>query len=303
MNHESNRDLNPAPSGQSGETARRFAESAQIMSRLRAIGGCPWDREQTLATIRKYTLEEVYEVIDAIDREHWEDLREELGDLQLQILFYAQIAADEGRFTLADVLATLNQKLIRRHPHVFGEAAAAAAGNHASLHKPNAETPSEVLRNWDAIKRAEKSALNHPVSLLESVPRSFPALLEAAKLGSKAAKVGFDWPDYHGILEKLREETAELEAELPSGESTLSDPKRVEEELGDVLFTVANLARHLNVDPELALRSANARFRRRFGSMEAAAPAGLEGRTPAELESLWEGAKASEINIPMAKSL
>ena len=138
------------------------------MSRLRAIGGCPWDREQTLATIRKYTLEEVYEVIDAIDREHWEDLREELGDLQLQILFYAQIAADEGRFTIADVLATLNQKLIRRHPHVFGEAAAAAAGNHASLHKPNAETPSEVLRNWGR-HQAGREVGSEPPSLTSGI--------------------------------------------------------------------------------------------------------------------------------------
>ena len=288
----------PAPTHKrSLQLAETFAESVAIMARLRAPGGCPWDREQTLATIRKYTLEEVYEVIDAIDREHWDDLREELGDLQLQILFYAQIAADESRFTIADVLETLNRKLVRRHPHVFGEAAATAAGNNAALDAPNAATPSEVLRNWDAIKRAEKASAT-PASLLSSVPRSFPALLEASKLGSKAAKVGFDWPDYQGILDKLREETAEVEAELPAGTQ-----KRIEEELGDVLFTVANLARHLKVDPELALRSANERFRSRFGSMEASSPTGLDTLIPADLEALWADAKASEKSATLAKSV
>ena len=278
----------------SRKPADPFAEALAIMARLRGPDGCPWDREQTLATIRKYTVEEVYEVIDAIDREHWDDLREELGDLQLQILFYAQIAADEGRFTMADVLDTLNRKLIRRHPHVFGEAAAAAAGNNATLEGPTAATPSEVLRNWDAIKRAEKAVSGQAVSMLGSVPRSFPALLEAAKLGSKAAKVGFDWPDHRGILDKLREETAELEAELPVSTSAGTDKQRVEEELGDVLFTVANLARHLKVDPELALRGANARFRSRFGSMEAASTVALEELGPEALEALWADAKAAE---------
>jgi ATP diphosphatase len=284
----------------SAADAQQFAEAVAIMARLRAPGGCPWDREQTLATIRKYTLEEVYEVIDAIDREHWGDLREELGDLQLQVLFYAQIAADEGKFTIADVLETLNRKLTRRHPHVFGEAAAAAAGNNAKLHKPGAETPSEVLRNWDAIKRAEKVAPEQPVSLLESVPRSFPALLEAAKLGSKAAKVGFDWPDHHGILEKLHEEIAELKAEL---QNTSEDRRRVEEELGDVLFTLANLARHLKIDAELALRSANAKFRRRFGAMETATAVPLEKLGPAELEALWADAKAAEAGADRSGTL
>jgi MazG family protein len=269
-----------------------FAESVTLMARLRAPGGCPWDREQTLATIRKYTLEEVYEVIDAIDREHWADLREELGDLQLQILFYAQIAADEDQFTIADVLDTLNRKLIRRHPHVFGDEAAAAAGNLALLQKPGAETPAEVLRNWDAIKRAEKSAAGiGQESLLDAVPRSFPALLEASKLGSKAAKVGFDWPDVHGILAKLHEETAEVEAELAKG---TQDSARVEEEIGDLLFTVANLARHLKVDPELALRSANAKFRRRFGSMEEGTTEPLDALTADQLEALWAAAKSVE---------
>jgi len=266
----------------------RFQQSVALMARLRAPGGCPWDREQTLATIRKYTLEEVYEVIDAIDRGHWDDLREELGDLVLQVLFYAQIASDEGLFTIDDVLETLNRKLIRRHPHVFGEAASAAAGNQATLAEPAADNPSQVLKNWDEIKRAEKKPSS--AGLLDTVPRSFPALLEAAKLGSKAARVGFDWPDITGILDKLHEEMAELQAEL----QPLSSQQRIEEELGDLLFSTANLARHLKIDAELALRSANAKFRRRFAAMESSTTSPLNTLTPSELESLWASAKASE---------
>jgi nucleoside triphosphate diphosphatase len=275
MDEDSNTSTSALAHEQKRRAGERFTESTALMARLRAPGGCPWDREQTLVTIRKYTLEEVYEVIDAIERENWLDLREELGDLQLQILFYAQIAADQGQFTIEDVLETLNRKLIRRHPHVFGEAAAAAAGNNAELQNPNAATAAHVLRNWDAIKRAEKS-FGEKSSILDAVPRSFPALLEAAKLGSKAAKVGFDWPDHRGVLAKLREEMAELEAEFDSEDIALRNQRAVEEELGDLLFTVANLARHLKIDAELALRSANAKFRRRFGAMEAGSPVALE---------------------------
>ncbi len=271
-----------------------FQQAVALMARLRAESGCPWDREQTLATIRKYTVEEVYEVIDAIDREHWDDLREELGDLILQVLFYAQIATDERKFTIDDVLVTLNRKLVRRHPHVFGEAAAAAAGNQATLEDGKATLASQVLRNWDAIKRAEKASPGRGTGLLDTVPRTFPSLLEAGKLGSKAAKVGFDWPDIEGILAKLHEEVTELEVEIAVGLEPSISSGRIEEELGDVLFTVANLARHLKLDGELALRSANARFRRRFTAMEAAAPASLEKLSPDELESLWAGVKARE---------
>ena len=283
-----------------------FQHAVRLMSRLRADGGCPWDREQTLATIRKYTVEEVYEVIDAIDRGHWDDLREELGDLLLQVLFYAQIAADEQRFTIDDVLETLNRKLVRRHPHVFGDAAAAVAGNQARLKNTQAADSSEVLQNWDAIKKAEKQAGKaHSHGLLDSVPRTFPSLLEAGNLGSKAAKVGFDWPDLTGILAKLHEEVGELEAELqPNNERLPSATARLEEELGDVLFTVANLARHLKLDGELALRRANAKFRRRFAAMEASAGDELNSLSPAELESAWaevkskEGHAAPESTIP-----
>ncbi len=277
--------------------ATPFQQSVALMARLRAEGGCPWDREQTLATIRRYTVEEVYEVIDAIDREHWEDLREELGDLVLQVLFYAQIAADEDRFTIDDVLNTLNRKLVRRHPHVFGDEAAAAAGNQAGLPHASAADASEVLRNWDAIKRAEKQAKEDggPSSLLDSVPRSFPSLLEAGKLGAKAAKVGFDWPEVDGILEKLHEEIAEMEAEIaPAARQSAIPNGRLEEELGDVLFTVANLARHLKLDGELALRRANAKFRRRFASMEQSSGRPLDSFSAVELEDLWSRAKSQK---------
>ncbi len=272
-----------------------FEESVAIMARLRAPGGCPWDREQSFATIRKYTLEETYEVLDAIEREHWADLAEELGDLLLQVLFYAQMGDEAGYFSIIDVLGHLNRKLIRRHPHVFGAEASAAAGNRAQVDAASATEATGVLANWEAIKQAEKMSAVKPnsdssSSLLDEVPRSFPALLEAAKLGSKAAKVGFDWPDRAGLLEKVEEECREIEAEVASG----SSHEAVEGELGDLLFTVVNLARHLNVDPELALRRTNAKFRRRFAGMEKASGRALSEQSAAQLEALWEHAKQRE---------
>lgn len=270
-----------------------FEQSVAIMARLRAPGGCPWDREQTFDTIRKYTLEEAYEVFDAIERRDFPHLSEELGDLLLQVLFYAEMAANEGHFTISDVLDHLNRKLIRRHPHVFGEEASRAAGNQADVDAAVAGTPDGVLRNWEQIKAAEKgskpSAAGVPVSRLFSVQRAMPALAEAAKLGSKAAKAGFDWTDWRDLLPKLAEETAELESEASSG-----DPARkaaVEAELGDLLFTVVNLGRHLGVDAEMALRGCNLRFRQRFREMEMAASRPLEELAPAELEDLWAAAK------------
>jgi MazG family protein len=267
-----------------------FAEAVAIMARLRAPGGCPWDREQTFASIRKYTLEETYEVLDAIEREHWADLADELGDLLLQVLFYAEMAEEAGHFNIADVIAGLNRKLIRRHPHVFGEEASAAAGNRAEGLETDGIGSREVLRNWERIKQLEKqSQPKVPQMRLDSISRSMPALSEAGKIGSKAAKAGFDWPDVHGVVEKLREECGELEAEIAK-----DDPTAATQELGDLLFTVANLARHLKVDPELALRDANAKFRRRFAAMEAAAGGPLEDLTAAELEAQWTRIKAAE---------
>jgi MazG family protein len=276
--------------------ASLFEQSVAIMARLRAPGGCPWDREQSFDTIRKYTLEETYEVFDAIERRDFPHLAEELGDLLLQVLFYAEMAANEGHFTIADVLEHLNNKLIRRHPHVFGDDASRAAGNRANVDA--AGSSAEVLRNWEEIKAAEKNATaapgqggagNQPLSRLDSVQRAMPALAEAAKLGAKARKSGFDWPNWRDLLPKLAEETAELEAEAASG-----DPARkpaVEAELGDLLFTVVNLGRHLGVDAEMALRGCNLRFRQRFHAMELASERPLEQLAPAELEELWAAAK------------
>ena len=263
------------------------------MARLRAPGGCPWDREQTFDTIRKYTLEEAYEVFDAIERRDFPHLAEELGDLLLQVLFYAEMAANEGRFTVSDVLDHLNRKLIRRHPHVFGEEASRAAGNRADVDADVQGSASAVLRNWEEIKALEAShAGKSPegtASRLDAVQRAMPALAEAAKLGSKAAKAGFDWPQWRDLLPKVAEEVAELEVEAERGDQT-----RIEAELGDLLFTVVNLARHLHVDAEMALRGCNLRFRERFKEMERVAEKPLEELSPAELEELWAKAKSRE---------
>src|SRR5580765_7180587 len=261
--------------GMSDATGERFERAVSIMARRRGPGGCPWDREQTFDTIKKYTLEETYEVFDAIERRAWGELKDELGDLLLQVLFYAQMAADAGYFTIEDVAAGLNAKLIRRHPHVFGDVEAKDAAT--------------VLKNWEEIKREEKSAARGvatEVSLLGEIPRSMPAMMEAGKLGSRAAKVGFDWPDAAGLFEKLNEEIAELRG----AESSAA----IEEEVGDLLFTMANLARHLKVDPETALRGANVKFQQRFEAMEreAGGAEGLKAMSPEELEELWRRAKA-----------
>jgi MazG family protein len=270
------------------QAASLFEQSAEIMARLRAPGGCPWDREQTFDTIRKYTLEEAYEVFDAIERRDFAHLAEELGDLLLQVLFYAEMAANEGRFTISDVLDHLNRKLIRRHPHVFGEEASRAAGNRADVDADVQGSASAVLRNWEEIKALEKAShsTDAAVSRLDSVQRAMPALAEAAKIGGKAAKAGFDWPHWRDLLPKIAEEVAELEAEADRG-----DAAKIEAELGDLLFTVVNLARHLHVDAEMALRGCNLRFRQRFREMELATAKPLEELSPAELEQLWGAAK------------
>lgn len=266
------------------------------MARLRAPGGCPWDREQSFDSIRKYTLEEVYEVFDAIERRDFKHLAEELGDLLLQVLFYAEMAANEGHFTIADVLDHLNRKLIRRHPHVFGEEASRAAGNQADVNADVEGSAAAVLRNWDEIKAAEAShaATAGEGSRLDTVQRAMPALAEAAKIGSKAAKAGFDWPHWRDLLPKVAEETAELEAEATAAEQQPKDKalqSAVEAELGDLLFTVVNLGRHLGVDAEMALRGCNLRFRERFRQMERDSQRPLEDLAPAELEALWVEAK------------
>ena len=286
--------------------AALFEQSVAIMARLRAPGGCPWDREQSFDSIRKYTLEETYEVFDAIERRDFSHLAEELGDLLLQVLFYAEMAANEGHFTIADVLDHLNRKLVRRHPHVFGDEASRAAGNQANVDAAVEGSSAAVLRNWEEIKQAEKApkiageGTGGPPSRLDAVQRAMPALAEAAKLGSKAAKSGFDWPDWRDLLPKIAEETRELETE-----AVLEDAGRnpaVEAELGDLLFTVVNLGRHLGVDAEMALRGCNLRFRQRFGEMEKASAKPLEELSPDELEALWAQAKRKLRSVPPAPS-
>jgi len=250
------------------------------MTRLRAPGGCPWDREQTFNSIRRYTLEETYEVLDAIERKDWTGLKDELGDLLLQVLFYAEMAQEEKLFTLQDVTDNLSEKLIRRHPHVFGN-------------REGVETSAQVLQNWEEIKKSERADAPNvrEASLLDQVPRSLPALMEASKLGSKAASIGFDWSEAAPVFEKLQEELDELRQAMASGEK-----KAQEEELGDVLFTVVNLARKLGVQSEFALRASNAKFRRRFAAMESSAAASrpMAELGPEGLEKLWDRAKTDE---------
>ncbi len=258
-----------------------FLQAVAIMARLRAPGGCPWDREQTFHSIQRNTLEETYEVLDAIDRQNWPDLKDELGDLLLQVLFYAEMAQEAGYFTLQQVMENLNAKLIRRHPHVF-----------AGLNGVDkAET---VLANWETIKQQEKAADekdSKSTSLLDEVPRTFPALMEAEKIGKKAASVGFDCTSAEEVLLKLEEEIAELREAMAA-----RDVKHQEEELGDVLFTVVNLARKIKIPAEMALRASNVKFRRRFAGMERRSADGkpLADRSAAELETLWMEAKAEE---------
>jgi nucleoside triphosphate diphosphatase len=292
-------------------TGERFERAVQIMARLRAPGGCPWDREQTFDTIKPYTLEETYEVLEAIDNRDWPELTGELGDLLLQVLFYSQMASEEGRFSVDDVLDRLSNKLVDRHPHVFGDV--------------KADTPAEVLRNWEALKGEEKKKrlaaggggnlenADDAQSVLSGVSSKMPALLEAHKLSSRAAHVGFDWPEIEGLLEKLAEETEELREELkaapvkgPSGTGIAASGKpqvapelreRLEDEVGDLFFVLVNIARYLSLDPESALRKTNRKFRRRFQWMEERLRD--SGRAPQqasmdELETLWKRAKQQE---------
>jgi MazG family protein len=294
-------------------TGKRFEDAVSIMARLRAPGGCPWDREQTFDSIKPYTLEETYEVLEAIDNRDWNELVGELGDLLLQVLFYAQMAQEQGSFSIDEVLETLSRKLVDRHPHVFGDA--------------RAETSSDVLRNWEARKTEEKkrrlearggkAATNEEASesVLAGVSSAMPALLEAHKLSSRAAHVGFDWTGIADLLAKLEEEIQEFKEhlkELPqarrqrevgeSGERTrpaLSEPlrDRLEGELGDVFFVLVNVARFLSLDPESALRKTNRKFRRRFQWMEQQLRdrgGRAQQASTEELESLWQQAKRQE---------
>jgi tetrapyrrole methylase family protein / MazG family protein len=258
-------------------TGQRFERLVEIMARLRAPGGCPWDREQTFDTIKPYLLEESYEVMDAIDRRDWGGLGEELGDLLLQAVFFAQMASEQGSFQIDHSIDAINEKLVRRHPHVFGTG--------------QADTPDEVKKRWDEIKAEEKRERGEANrTLLEGVPRNLPALVEAQQIAQKAAKVGFDWPSIEEVFAKLEEELAELhEARLSAARD------EIEGEIGDMLFVIVNLARFLSVDAEQALRKSNAKFRQRFGHVEKSlneSGSSLDQATLDEMEALWQEAKA-----------
>jgi MazG family protein len=294
-------------------TGERFERAVAIMERLRAPGGCPWDREQTFDSIKPYTLEETYEVLEAIDKRDWNELPGELGDLLLQVLFYSEMAKEQGTFSIDQVLDRLSNKLINRHPHVFGEV--------------KAETSAEVKRNWEALKTEERKKqaeddskednkkTDAPASILAGISSSMPSLLEAYKISLRAAQVGFDWPNIEGLFDKLAEETEELREHLRefpapgprpeargvagSGRQVIAEGlrSRLEQEVGDLLFVLVNIARYLSLDPESALRKTNRKFRRRFQAMEEQLHA--IGKTPEsasmdELESLWKKAKQGE---------
>ena len=293
-------------------TGERFERAVSIMARLRAPGGCPWDREQTFDTIKPYTLEETYEVLEAIDARDWNELTGELGDLLLQVLFYAEMAEEKKHFTIDDVLDRLSNKLVDRHPHVFGDV--------------KADTPGEVVRNWQALKAEEKkkqqanggeaSKHGHPDSVLHGVSSAMPSLMEAYKISTRVAHVGFDWPNIEGLFAKLNEETAELRRNLeeypepgpqPQSAAAIASARgvtvpedlrgRLEDEVGDLLFVLVNIARYLALDPESALRKTNRKFRRRFEYLEDKLRE--QGRKPAdasldEMEGLWQESKQQE---------
>ncbi|HWR13624.1 MAG TPA: nucleoside triphosphate pyrophosphohydrolase [Terriglobales bacterium] len=294
-------------------TGERFERAVAIMARLRAPGGCPWDREQTFDTIKPFTLEETYEVLEAIDNRDWDELTGELGDLLLQVLFYAEMAQEEKHFSIDDVLDRLSNKLVNRHPHVFGDV--------------EAKTSAEVLKNWEAIKAEEKKKRlesgggksakeeEQSQSVLAGVSKGVPALLEAFKISSRVAHVGFEWPEISGLFEKLQEETRELQDELrklpdpnlkppqrgvaSSGKQQIPDDlrERLEDEVGDLFFVMVNIARYLSLDPESALRKTNRKFRKRFQWLESRLQEQGKQTSEAtldEMEALWQQAKSLE---------
>jgi MazG family protein len=300
---------------QMSTTGERFERAVAIMERLRAPGGCPWDREQTFDSIKPYTLEETYEVLEAIDNRDWKELPGELGDLLLQVLFYSEMAKEQGTFSIDDVLDRLSDKLVNRHPHVFGDA--------------TVNTSAEVKRNWEALKDEERrkgteKSTQEGVdvkqsaelkSVLSGISSSMPALIESHKLSARASQMRFDWPNIESLFDKLGEETSELGEHLRkfpapgprpegrgiagSGRQPVSEELRtlMEEEVGDLFFVLVNIARYLSVDPESALRKTNRKFRRRFEWMERSLRE--SGSTPEaasmdELESLWQQAKHHE---------
>src|SRR5271157_1399896 len=281
----------PKKRAQRAEAGAWFEKLVGVMARLRGPGGCPWDREQTHATLRTYLIEEAYEVLEALDGSDDVKFAEELGDLLLQIVFHAEMAEEEGRFNIVDVIREIYEKMIRRHPHVFGE--------------KRARDAAEVLRNWEIIKKEERAAKGaveeeKAESVLDGVPRSLPGLLEGYQLTRKAARIGFDWENVDGIFEKLREETEELQQVLEKRGS-----KEIEGEVGDILFVAMNLARFLKIDPEIAMKKASGKFAGRFREMERVAreEGTALGEVPrGRMEELWEAAKGKESTVHSLQS-
>lgn len=293
-------DRTPGTPPDPDRVAAAFRDLCNVIARLRSPTGCPWDRAQTLATIKPYTLEETYELLEAIDADDTPAIREELGDVLLQVVLDAQIAADDGRFDIIDVVERLTQKMIARHPHVFGDAHAATAA--------------DVHAHWDRVKRAEK----HRDSLLDGIPAELPALARAARITKRAARVGYDFPHRDMLFDKLREELSELQQELypdgpaptiaagvegpPTPDEPIVDPARLsraEGELGDVLFVIANIARRWGINPEEALRRANRKFTTRFQAIErgiAGDGGNMEQATLVEMEEHYQRAKRAEAN-------
>jgi len=268
---------------ESPDAEQQLARLRAIMHRLRAPGGCPWDAEQTHESIVPNLIEETYETVDTIQRGDHKHLKEELGDLLLQVVFHSEIAEEAGHFDLNDVARGISEKLVRRHPHVFAESAA--------------DTTDAVLQQWDAIKRTEKSDQMKPY--LHGVGKGLPALIRATKLQKKAAKVGFDWPDEAGVLAKIREELQELQAALDE-----ENPIAVEDELGDLMFSVVNLVRFRKIDAEVLMANANRKFEKRFGEMErilAIRALALEVASPCQMEQAWDAAKSLESLESLAK--
>ncbi len=272
------------PSPAAAEAGRRFARFVELIARLRAPGGCPWDREQTHDSVKPMTIEEAYEVAQAIEERDDDELTGELGDLLLQVVFHANIAEERGAFALGAVIERVSEKMIRRHPHVFADQDAATSG--------------EVLRHWEAIKAAEREAKGKDdASMLDSVHRGLPAVMEAFQLTTKVSRVGFDWKDVEGALGKLDEESRELRQAI----TARAGHDAVAEEVGDLLFVAVNVARLAGVDPESALKAANRKFRRRFAHVEERLRA--DGRKPAdssleEMDRLWDEAKSLERSPP-----
>ncbi len=273
---------------------KAFESLVALQARLRAPNGCPWDREQTHESLRTYLVEETYEVLDALDSGDARKFADELGDLLLQIVFHAELAAESGKFDIADVIEQIYTKMVRRHPHVFG--------------KVRAETSADVLKNWEQLKAEERAkskvseAKAPAASILDAVPRNLPGLLEAHQLTRRAANVGFDWQDVNGIFDKLAEETGELKQSLASGEGRAEE---IEEEVGDLLFVGVNLARFLGFDAEIALKKANRKFGQRFREMERIAAArgqSLNGLSAAALDALWNEVKTGDAASLASKS-